>query len=250
MKYGILSAIALLFACIVYTQDMTPLIEEAAKLEKNLKETEALETYQSVLKIQPDNIIALCKAAELTGRIGSRFKDDSKKTEYFAAAKSYAEAALKQKQHIADAYYVMSYTAMKLATVTKGKERATNLRDMKYYADSALLFNPAHAGALYITGKWNTEIYNLNVAEKAAVKVLFGGMPKASLETAILNFEKARTSNPWMLVNYLDLANTYVQNHSTGKAIEVLSKMVKMPPRTGDDELLKMDGRALLASLQ
>ena len=53
-----------------------------------------------------------------------------------------------------------------------------------------------------------------------------------------------------MLVNYLDLANTYVKNHSTGKAIEVLNKMVKMPPRTGDDESLKAAGRKLLASLQ
>lgn len=250
MKYGVLSVIALLFACIVYTQDMGPLIEEAAKLEKNLKETEALDTYQSVLKIQPDNVTALCKAAELTGRIGSRLKDNGQKTTWFITAKAYAETALKQKQNYADAYYVMAYTTMKLTTVTKGKERAANLRDMKYYADSALLFNPAHAGALYISGKWNSEIYNLNAGEKAAVKVLFGGMPKASLETAILNFEKARTANPWMLVNYLDLANTYVQNRSTGKAIEVLNKMVKMPPRTGDDESLKAEGRALLSSLQ
>ena len=250
MKYGILSVIALLFACMVYTQDMEPVLKEAAKLEKNLKEAEALDTYISVLKVQPSNVIALCRAAELTGRIGSRFKDDNKKAEYFATAKSYAEEALKQKQNYADANYAMAYAAMKMATITKGKEKAAYLRDMKYYADSALLFNPAHAGALYITGKWNTEIYNLNVAEKAAVKVLFGGMPKASLETAILNFEKARAANPWMLVNYFDLANTYIKNHSTGKAIEVLNKMVKMPPRTGDDESLKAEGRTLLASLQ
>lgn len=250
MKYGILSVIALLFACMVYTQDMEPVLEEAAKLEKNLKETEALDTYVSVLKIQPSNVKALCRAAELTGRIGSRFKDDNKKAEYFNTAKSYAEAALKQKQHYADANYAMAYAAMKLVTVAKGKEKAAYLRDMKFYADSALLFDPAYAGALYITGKWNTEIYNLNVAEKAAVKVLFGGMPKASLETAILNFEKARAANPWMLVNYLDLANAYVKDHSTGKAIEVLTKMVKMPPRTGDDESLKAEGRTLLASLQ
>ena len=250
MKYGVLSVVAMLFACMVYTQDMEPVLEEAAKLEKNLKETEALETYISVLKIQPSNVKALCKAAELTGRIGSRFKEDNKKTEYFTTAKSYAEAALKQKESYADAHYAMAYTAMKLATVAKGKEKAGYLRDMKYYADSALLFNPSHAGALYLTGKWNIEIYTLNVPEKAAIKVLFGGMPKASLETAILHFEKARTANPWMLVNYLDLANTYVKNHATDKAIEVLRKMVKMPPRTGDDESLKAEGRALLASLQ
>lgn len=250
MKYGFLSAIALLFACIVYTQDMDPLLAEAAKLEKDLKENEALDAYSSVLKIQPGNSKALCRAAELTGRIGSRLKDNKQKASYFATAKSYAEAALKQKENYADAYYAMAYTSLKLSTVSKVKEKAAYLRDMKYYADSALLFTPAHAGALYLTGKWNYEIQGLNASEKAAVKVLFGGMPKASLEAAILNFEKARTANPWMLVNYLDLANAYIKDHRTDKAIEVLGKMVKMPPRTGDDESLKAEGRTLLASLQ
>ncbi|MCO5240883.1 MAG: hypothetical protein M9904_12610 [Chitinophagaceae bacterium] len=250
MKYSLSFFIPLLFAGILSAQDMTPLLDEAAKLEKNLQEKEALEAYQAILKIQPDNVIALCKAAELTGRTGSRLKSNDQKNAYYAAAKTYAEKALSQKQNYADAYYAMAFAAMKLATVTKGKEKAANLRDMKFYSDSALLFNPSHAGAWYISGKWNTEIYNLNTAEKAAIKVLFGGMPKASLETAILHFEKARTINPWMLVNYLDLAQTYVQDHRTDKAIEVLNKMVKMPPRTGDDESLKTEGRTLLASLQ
>lgn len=57
-------------------------------------------------------------------------------------------------------------------------------------------------------------------------------------------------ANPWMLVNYLDLANAYIKDHKTDKAIEVLNKMVKMPPRTGDDESLKAEGRKLLAALQ
>lgn len=250
MKYHALSIIILLFISSISAQDVTPLLDEAAKLEKNLQEKEALETYQSILKIQPDQITALCKAAELTGRLGSRLKNNDQKSAFYEASKIYAEKALSQKQNYADAYYAMAYTTMKLATVTKGKEKAANLRDMKFYADSALLFTPSHAGALYIAGKWNIEIYNLNAGEKAAIKVLFGGMPKASLDAAIHDFEKARAANPWMLVNYLDLATTYVQNHNTDKAIEILNKMVKMPPRTGDDESLKAEGRKLLASLQ
>lgn len=250
MKYGILFAAAMLVAYAATAQVTNPLLEEAARQEKNLQEAEALQTYQSVLKLEPGNITALCKAAELTGRIGSRLKSEEQKASWFATAKVYATTALQQKQNFTDAYYVLAFTSMKLASVTKGKERAAHLRDMKNYADSSLLFNPENAGSLYISGKWNTEIFNLNTAEKAAVKLLFGGMPVASLETAIGAFEKARKSNPWLLVNYLDLAKTYVQDHKTGKAIEVLSKMVKMPPRTGDDESLKAEGRKLLESLQ
>lgn len=250
MKKSFLSALTCLFICVIYAQDMNPLLEQAARQERDLKETEALQTYQSVLKLQPNNIIALCKSAELTGRIGSRIKNESQRSSYFATAKTYAETALKQKENFAEAYYVMAYTSMKQASVAKGKDRAAHLRDMKYYTDSSLLFNPEHAGALYLSGKWNIEIFNLNAPEKAAVKLLFGGMPKATLEAAIIDFEKARKANPWLLLNYLDLSKTYVQHHSTGEAIAVLQKMVKMPPRTGDDEALKAEGRKLLESLQ
>lgn len=250
MKYSALLALLFVITNTVMSQDVAPLLAEAAQQEKNLKEADALQTYQSVLKLEPDNVTALYRAAELSGRLGSRLKDDHQKIGYFTAAKQFAQTALKQKHQIAEAYFVLAYSSMKMATITKGKEKAADLSDMKSYADSALLFTPEHAGALYIAGKWNSEILNLNTGEKAAVKILFGGMPRASADAAILYFEKARKANPWMLVTYLDLAKTYVQQHLTGKAIEVLQKMVKMPPRTGDDESLKTEGRKLLESLQ
>lgn len=250
MKFYLLPVIAMLVSFSTEAQDVAPLLTEAAKLEKDLKENEALDLYKTILKIQPGNSVALFRASELTGRIGSRVKDDKQKIVYYTTARYYAEEALKQKENFADAFYVLAYTSLRLSSVNKGKEKAMNLRDMKYYTDSALLFTPNHPGALYLLGKWNFEIYGLNTAEKAAVKVLFGGMPKASLGDAISNFEKARMANPWMLVNYLDLANAYIKDHKTDKAIEVLNKMVKMPPRTGDDESLKAEGRKLLAALQ
>lgn len=250
MKYSITLLCTILLYSFVIAQDMQPLLAEAAQLEKNLKENEALEIYQSVLKLQPANNTALLRAAELSGRIGSRFKDSRQKASAYGNARYYAERALKQKENLAEAYYVMSLSSLQLASVNKGKDKAAYLRDMKFYADSSLLFNPSHAGSLYLTGKWNIEIEELNPAEKTAIKVLFGGMPKASLQDAIQYFEKARIANQWMLVNYLDLAKAYVKDHRTDRAIEVLNKMVKMPPRTGDDEALKGEGRKLLASLQ
>lgn len=250
MKYGVLSVIALFFSCIIYAQDVAVLIAGAEKMEKDLKEAEALNQYKEVLNIDSSNLRAGCRAAELTGRIGARLKDVKQRTEYFTSARIYAERVFRQHHDEAEANYAMANAAMRMATVTKNKDKAVHLRDMKYYSDSALLINPSHAASLYTLGRWNYDIVNLNVAEKAGVKVLFGGMPKASLDEAILYFEKARSANPALIVNYLDLANAYVQNHRTDKAIEVLNRMVKLPPRTQDDESYKAEGRTLLASLQ
>lgn len=250
MKYGILSVIALIFACMVYAQDIDAVLGEAEKFEKDLKETEALNKYKEALQIQPANLKALWKASELTGRIGNRLKDEKQRVGYFTTAETYADAALKENHQDADANYVKAATAARFTTITGGKEKAGYLRDMKNYADSALMINPNHARALYILGRWNYDIYNLNTLEKGAVKVLFGGMPKASLEAAIQNFEKARVADPLLIIDYIDLANAYVKFHRTDKAIEVLNKMIKLPPRTQDDQVFKTQGKELLASLQ
>ncbi|MBS1751465.1 MAG: hypothetical protein JST63_16305 [Bacteroidetes bacterium] len=249
MKYGILSVMALIFACIVYAQDVNAIIADAEKSERDLKETEALNKYKEVLMIQPSNVKALWKSAELTGRIGSRFKKDDEKLKYMQQAKQYAVAALKVAHNDADANYAVAATAMRYAAITKGKERAEFLREMKYYADSALLINPVHARALYILGKWNFDIITMGVGDKAAAKVFFGGMPRASLEEAISYFEKARAADIFLMIDYLELAKAYIKFHQTDKAIEVLNKMAKLPPRTEDDPSYKAEGKALLASL-
>lgn len=241
---------ALAFACIIYAQDVDALIKEAEKHERDLKETDALNKYKEILAVQPENVKALWKSAELTGRIGNRLKDEKQRAGQFEAAKTYALSALKANHDDADANAVIAATAMRFTSVTGGKERARYLRDMKNYADSALVINANHAKALYILGKWNFEMTEMNVADKAAVKVLFGGMPKASLDEAIINFEKARVADPFLAVDYLDLARAYVKFHRTDKAIDVLNKMVKLPPRTEDDQALKAEGKSLLASLQ
>lgn len=250
MKYGILSILALIFGCFVYAQDVDALLKDAEKAERDLKETDALAKYKEILQVQPANGKALWKISELTGRIGNRQKDEKQREAAFTEARQFAETALKENHGDADANYAIAATAARMSTVTSGKDKARNLRDMKNYADTALQINPKHARAIYILGKWNFDIYNLNVGEKAAVKVLFGGMPKATIEDAIKNFESARTTDPLLIIAYLDLAKAYVKNHQTDKAIEVLNRMVKLPPKTGDDEGYKAEGRTLLASLQ
>ena len=52
------------------------------------------------------------------------------------------------------------------------------------------------------------------------------------------------------MLNYLDLAIAYKDNHRPSQAIEVLTKMVKLPLRTGDDAALKSEGAKMLNSIQ
>ena len=76
------------------------------------------------------------------------------------------------------------------------------------------------------------------------------GLPNGDLDSAIANFEKCKSLDPYFVLNYLDLAKAYRDNHRPTQAIEVLNKLVKLPVRTADDPALKAEGAKLLDSIQ
>lgn len=243
----------IIFLCYIwqsFSQDVDYLIKEGEQLGKAMKDEEALKKYQEALRLSPNDLKALVKTSEMNSIIGYRQKDKKKKEEYYNAAHTYAEAALKVNTTDADANYVMAMAMGRMAMIKSGKEKVQKVKDIKKYADASLASDPKHFKALHVLGKWHFEVTTLNFAEKAALKVIYGGLPEASLPLAILNFEKARGIDPWFILNYLELAKAYKENGQSDKAIEVLTKMQKLPPKTLDDAGYKAEGKKFLESLQ
>lgn len=234
-----------------FSQDVNVLLKEGQNLERTQKEEQALEKYKQVLLVDRNNLQALVRCAELSCAVGARQADKKAKINYFNQAKGYAEAAMLVDPNSADAYYVRSVVAGKFTDVeTENKKIIENVKDVKEYADKALSINANHARANYVVGKWNFEMVNLNWAKRAAVKLFYGGLPPANIDTAYFYMEKARQLDPYFVLNYLDLAKAYKYDNKPAKAIEVLNKLVKLPTRTADDVSLKEEGRQILSEMQ
>lgn len=247
----ILVAVFVLLSVQLFSQQPDVLLNEAANLEKSLKEEAALEKYKQVLAADPANIKALIKSSELSSTIGARQADKNTKTDYYNLAKSYAEKAISTDSNSADAYYVRSVVAGRLTEIeTENKKLMANVKDIRTYAEKALSINPNHARANYIFGKWNYEVVTLPWTKKAAIKVLFGGMPPATIENAYKYMEKCKTLEPYFVLNYLDLAKVYKYDHKPAQSIEILNQLLKLPTRTGDDAAIKSEGKKLLSEMQ
>ena len=234
---------------LIQAQDVSYLIKEAEKFEKEKKDDEALKKYQDALQVAPGDERSLFKCSELSSIIGSRQSDKKLRSDYFSAAKTYATTALNQNTRSADANYAMALAIEKSAMNSGSKEKLQQIGDVKRYLDSALAVKPDHARALYLLGKWNMDVTNLNMAEKTALKTLFGGTKSASVPEAINEFEKARKADPNYLLTYLDLAKAYKINGQSDKSIEMLNHLLKLPPKTADDNGYKAEGKILLESL-
>jgi tetratricopeptide (TPR) repeat protein len=246
--------IAIIITCLsIFTlasaQDVGYLLRESETLEKALKEEEALAQVMEALKLAPNDVAALSKASLLSASIGNRQADKNKKAEYVNAARTYAESALLSNGNDGAAHYAMANALDLEARLNGGKDKARALRGVKVHVDSALLLQPANSRAQHLLGNWHQQVSKLNPAEKASLKVLFGGLPDASMDQAIEWMEKARVTDPYYVLDHLDLAKAYKEIGRSEKAIDVLNRLVKLPPRTPDEAGYKAEGKKMLESL-
>jgi len=232
-------------------QDVNVLLKEADNLEKQLKEVAALAKYNQAALIDPVNVTALVKCAELNASIGSRQTDKNSRNLNYLSCADYAKKAISADSTSADANYAMALACGKMTEVETDKRKITDyVRQTKLYADKAIQLNPNHAKANYTEGKWHLEMLDLSWIKKAAIKAFYGGLPKPNIDTAIAYMEKCRSIDMYFAANYLDLAKAYKFNNQPAKALEVLNKLVKLPNRTENDAAIKEEGKKLLAEAQ
>ena len=238
-----------LFVMFGAAQSEKQLVQQAEKQEAALNEQGAFETYKLVLQKNPKNFQALWKASELCSRIGNRQNTKELKHQYFRDGKTYAENAIKVAPSEADGYYALAVATGRLALSQSGKEKVAAVKEIRNNAEKALKINPKHFRAWHVMGKWHYEVTNLNMFEKAGLKLIYGGLPPSSLTQSIQAYEKSRSLQPDFALNYLELAKAYKKDGQQTKAIALLKQLPSLPNKTLDDARIKKEGAALLNDL-
>jgi tetratricopeptide (TPR) repeat protein len=238
-----------IFTFLTRAQDEQQLLVQASKQEAALNENAAFETLKQVIRINPRNYYATWKISELCSRIGNRQATKEKKQAFFNAGKMYAETAIRINPNAADGYYALSVALGRYALAQSGKEKINSVKEIRTNAEKAVKLNPSHGRAWHVLGKWHYEVSNLSMMEKAGVRLMYGGLPGASLKESIHAYEKAKALEPNFALNYLELAKAYNRNDETSKAIECLHKLPSIPNKTLDDNRIKAEGAALLKEL-
>lgn len=240
----------LLFFVFLFTQvsaqNYATLIAEADRLEAIPNEKAAFLKFKEALKLQPTSLYALAKCSELCCRVGGREKSTKLRDEYYATAQIYAETALKHYPNSDEANVAMAFSIAKSLMLKSGKEKIIAVKELKNYGDKAVSQNPKNFKAWHVLGKWNYEVSNLNVIERTAVKIIYGGLPPASLNNSIMYYEKAKSLAPNFTLNYLELAKAYNKNDETTKALTQLNYLLAIKNQTEDDPRIKDEAQILI----
>lgn len=249
-----ISLVLILFAAIPYSvtihaQDVSALMRQAALLERNFKDEQALQKYLEVIKSDPANLVALCKASELYSIVGKRQPTKEKQKEYYKKGLELARKAIKINPDNSDANFAMAISMGRTALISSGEEKIRAVRDIKIYADKCVKIDPSNFKGYHILGKWHYEVSDLSSLERWLVKVTYGALPASSMDEAIRNYDKSRKLNPAFLLNYLEVAKAYKKKGETKKARALIEQMLKLPHTTSDDPKIKSLGRKLLDEL-
>lgn len=228
------------------SQDISVMFTEANRLENLPNEGAALSKIKEILKLSPIHLEALSKASELCVRIGKRQTDEKKMNDYYQAARTYANIALQIDSNHSMANCALAMTLGCISLTKSGKAKIAASKEIKWYTDKAIKNNPGNYKAWHVLGRWNYEIANLNFVERAAVKILYGGLPPASVDQAIIAFEKAHALSNGFVQNYFELARAYYKKGRKAKAIQWMKLMQQLPNHTEEDASIKLQGAALL----
>jgi Flp pilus assembly protein TadD len=191
------------------------LFEQAAKADPNDPE------ILLRLSQQYSNLIANAKTPAEAEGFARRSLEDAKQAEALAPENAKAHLA------VAVAYG-------RLADFEDNRSKLEDSRQVKAEADKTLQLDPKEDYAYHVLGRWNYAVATLNPVLKLLAKYIYGGMPDASLEAAVQDYQKAIALAPQRVIHHYEIARAYLALGRKGDARKEWEIELKLKPEDNE----------------
>jgi tetratricopeptide (TPR) repeat protein len=226
------------------------LLREAQAAETKLDAVRALQLYQQADAAKPNDAFIIQKIAK-------QYSDMVPDQTTDADRKQFAENGLKHAQRSfelepTNAVYALSLAICHghLAMVADVRTKVEYSRLIKQEAEHALGLDPNYAWAHHILGRWHYEVAELGGVARFFAKLLYGGIPPASVAEGVTHLRRATELEPGELNHWIDLGFAYA---AAGKKVEARKSFehgLAMPDRSKHDATSKQRAREGLKALE
>jgi tetratricopeptide (TPR) repeat protein len=225
------------------------LISKGDALDAQLRTQEALKVYLEAEKLSPSDASLLIKIAKQHGESMTLMKDDGDKRRAGESALAYSKRALALAPKMADAHLAVAICYGRLLDLVPARQRVEYSRLVREGAEKAIKIDPNSDYAWHMLGRWHQAVATMDGLIKVIVKIVYGGLPDASLEEAAKCFDKARSIKPDRLSHTVELGRTYAMMKRTKEARLYLDQGLAMENKERDDPDTKARGRESLKAL-
>lgn len=207
----------------------------------------ALARIDRLHRRSPRDVEVLWRRALVISDIGRRSPDEDSTVALHRRALRVADSARAADSTNAWAHLVTALAAGRLTLHVGPSERVRHSRAVKQHADRALALDSTLAPAYHLRGRWHRQVADLSFFVRALVRTFYGGLPDASLEQAVRDFEQA-TRLASTSYNHLELGKTY---RAVGRDTAARAQLERALTRAGSpfEAEHKREARALLEEL-
>lgn len=209
----------------------------------------ALKEYLSADILEPNNAPLLVRIARQYRHLMSDAKTDKMKLELGNNSLTYALRAAKLAPDDSAAQISPAITYGKMMPFMTKQQQYDGTLFIKSAADRSLKLNPLNDNAWHVMGRWHQALANVGALKRTLGGMLYGKLPTSTNEAAITCFKNAITINPKSVRHQIEMGKTYALMGQQASARTHLEKGLAMTELENDDASMKVQGRAVLATL-
>jgi len=203
---------------------------------------EALGLFQQADQIAPNH-------TETHSRISEALSDlvDEEKSEHLARESlEFAKRAAREDPGSSRAHVDLAIAYGKLTDYTDNKTKLEYSKLIKSEAEEAVHLDPNNALAAHVLGRWHEGIATLNPLLKTMARMIYGGMPPASMEEAITLLKRAVTLDPKSISYRRELAVAYGHTGDKSLAKPQWEEILRLTPTDKEEILAQKEARTAL----
>jgi len=205
----------------------------------------ALDSLKALREAHPSNAAVLSRLAILRADLGKEATDDDRRQRLLSRAAAAAEEAVAADSTSAWAHLAVALTQGRRSAYGDTRQRVRRSRAVKVHADRALVLDSTLAGAYHVRGLWHRAVADLGFLQRTVVKLIYGGLPSASLERSAWNFRRA-IAHETRVAHHLELGRTYRAMDRSEAAREQFRRALEVPPTGPYAARQKKEARRLL----
>ncbi|MBN1481339.1 hypothetical protein EH223_03100 [candidate division KSB1 bacterium] len=201
----------------------------------------ALKNYSAAFAADATNCEAAWKISRAYADIGDEKEGKEERTNYFNKAEEYARKAIDLCPDSDMAHLSLSIAIGRVALMAGKKEQVQLSQAVKDEAEKAIALNPENDTAHHVYARWHRKVATLSGVSKTFAKILYGGLPPASLEKAEEHFKKAIALKPDHINHHLELGITYEEMKEWSKANAAYEKVAALEAKGNMEKKYKAE---------
>jgi tetratricopeptide (TPR) repeat protein len=222
------------------------LLRDARAAESRGDPATALRLYQRADAARPNDPALLQEISKQYSDLSDHVTDAAEKQRLLAAALAAAQRALALDPHSAVNTLSVGICYGKLALLADNRTKVEYSRLIHDYAQRAIALDPDYALAHYVLGRWLYEVAAAGSTKRFFARVLYGGLPPASLADAIRELRRAVELDPDAPANHTDLGLALLAHNDSAAARAEFARALALSPRDQHDADALRRARAAL----